>query len=253
MITDLLGVSGRRILAALAEGPRDPEKLAQLGDDRLKCGKEELADALRGDPQPIHLAVLRLFLKRLAVLDEQIDELDRLTAAELKKHEEAVVRLTRVPGFGVDSAQQIIAEVGESAEAFPTASRFCSWAGVCPGTEESAEQNHSSRSPKGNRFVRRILNQAAHAAVKTKGCSFQSTFRRLLPKLGYNGAIWAVAHRLGRLLWKILHDGVPYVERGCEPSPRNRKRRAQKLAQALRKLGYQVTLTPPPALADIPG
>jgi hypothetical protein len=130
------------------------------------------------------------------------------------------------------------------AATFPSARQFSSWVGCCPGSEESAEQNKSSRSPKGNRFVRRILTQAAQAAVKKKGCHFQVVFRRLLPRLGYKGAIWAIAHRLGRLVWKVLHDGVRYVEQGTETTPQAKKRRAQKLAQALRKLGYQVTLTP---------
>ena len=92
--------------------------------------------------------------------------------------------------------------------------------------------------------MRRILTQAAQAAVKKKDSHFQSVFRRLLPKLGYKGAIWAIAHRLGRLVWKILHDGIRYVEQGLETNPKAKKRRAQKLAQALRKLGYQVTLAP---------
>ena len=159
------------------------------------------------------------------------------------------------PGLGVDSAQQIIAEVEVDAETFPSASHLSSWVGTCPGTEESAEQNRSSRSPKGNRFVRRILTEAAQAAVKKKGCHFQSVFRRLLPRLGYKGAIWAIAHRLGRLLWKILHECVRYVEQGQETNPKARKRRAQKLVQALRKLGYAVslTLTQPEPVPDSQG
>lgn len=244
VISDLLGSSGRRILAALSEGEADPVKLAQLGDDRLKCSQAELADALRGAPTPVHLAVLKLFLTRLKLLDEQIQELDKMVAEELKKHEEAVLRVAEIPGFGVDSAQQIIAELGVDAETFPSAGELSSWVGVCPGSNISAEQNHSSRSPKGNRFVRKILTQAAHAAVRKNGCHFQSIFRRFLPKLGYTGAIWVVAHRLACLLWKILHAGVRYIEQGNETNPRAKKRRAQKLAQALRKLGYAVTLTP---------
>ena len=244
VISDLLGVSGRRILAALAKGTTDPAKLAELGDDRLKCSQQELIDALTGSPAPIHLEVLQLFLDRLELLDKQIQSLDTLLARELKRHEAAVIRVAQIPGFGVDSAQQIIAEVGVDAETFPTAAQFSSWAGTCPGSEESAEQNHSSRSPKGNRFVRRILTQAAQAAVKKKGCHFQTIFRRLSPKLGYKGAIWAIAHRLGRLLWKILHEQISYLEQGQETNPKAKKRRAQKLAQALRKLGYQVSLTP---------
>jgi hypothetical protein len=116
------------------------------------------------------------------------------------------------------------------------------WAGTCPGQEETAQENHSSRSPKGNKYLRRTLNQCAHAAVKTKGSHFQVVFRRLLPRLGYNGAIWAVAHRLCRLAWKILHDKVTYVERG-DSDPATKKRRAQALARKLRNLGYQVNIT----------
>jgi len=244
VISDLLGVSGRRILTALSDGESDPVKLAQLGDDRLKCTQTELADALRGVPGPVHLAVLKLFLKRLTLLDEQIQELDKLVAEELKKHEEAVIRVAEIPGFGVDSAQQIIAQVGVDAETFPSAGEFSSWVGVCPGSNISAEQNHSSRSPKGNRFARKILTQAAQAAVRKKGGHFQSVFRRFVPKLGYNGAIWVIAHRLACVLWKILHAGVRYIEQGNETNPRAKKRRAQKLAQALRRLGYAVTLAP---------
>jgi transposase len=244
VISDLLGVSGRRILQAMADGKTDPDGLAELGDDRLRCSKEELSDALNGSLEPVHRQVLKLYLKRLELLDEQIGQLDEMIASALNQHQDAVIRVAETPGFGVDSAQQLIAEMGVDAESFPAAGRFTSWAGVCPGTEESAEQNHSSRSAKGNRFVRRILTQAAQAAVKKKGSHFQSLFRRFLPSLGYKGAIWAIAHRLGRLVWKILHDGVRYIEQGQETNPKAKKRRAQKMVQALRKLGYAVALTP---------
>ena len=244
VISDLLGASGRRILAALAQGQTDPAKLAELGDDRLKCSQRELTDALTGSPEPLHLEVLKLYLERLQLLDQQIVILDAAMAKELSNHQDAVLRIAEMPGFGVDSAQQIIAEIGVDAAAFPTAAQFCSWAGTCPGRHESAEQNRSSRSPKGNRFLRRILTQAAQAAVKKKGSHFKSLFHRLLVKLGYRGAIWAIAHRLGRLLWKIVHDGVRYIEQGQETTTEAKKRRTQKLLRALRKLGYQITLTP---------
>ena len=244
VISDLLGASGRRILEALAGGESDPVKLAELGDDRLKCSREERVDALRGRPEPMHAQILKLDLERLKLLDRQIESLDQMVAQALNKHEEAVIRLAETPGLGVDSAQQIIAEVGAEAKAFPTAGQFASWVGTIPGSEESAETNHSSRSPKGNRFLRRILTQAAQAAIKKKGCHFQNVFRRLVPGLGYKGAIWAIAHRLCRLVWKILHDGVRYIEQGSETTPQAKQRRAQKLAKALRKLGYNVAITP---------
>lgn len=244
VISDLFGASGRRILKALAEGVTDAAQLAALGDVRLQCSREDLVDALRGSPTPTQLAVLRLGMARLEVCDQQIRELDKLVAQELQPHQDAVTRVAEIPGFGAASAQQIIAEVGVDAEAFPSASQFSSWVGVCPGSNVSAEQNQSSRSAKGNRFVRVILTQAAQSAVAKKGCHFQSVFHRLLPRLGYNGAIWAIAHRLARLVWKILHDGVRYIEQGTDPSPEAKERRARKLALALRKLGYAVTLTP---------
>jgi transposase len=119
----------------------------------------------------------------------------------IKRHQEAVMRLAEVPGLGVDSAHQIIAEVGVQASTFPSAAELTSWVGTCPGKDESAEENHSSRCAKGNKYLRRVLNQAAHAAVKKNGSHFQAVFRRLLPRLGYQSAIWAIAHRLCLAAW----------------------------------------------------
>jgi transposase len=243
VVSNLLGVSGLRILHALAEGETDAKKLAELGDERLQCTEEQLVDALTGRVQPMHRGMLAL-QQRLQLIDEQMAQLNRMIAQAMKSHQDAVIRLAEVPGLGVDSAQQIIAEVGAQASTFSSAAELTSWVGTCPGKEESAEQNHSSRSAKGNKYLRRVLNQAAHAAVAKKGSHFQVVFRRLLPRLGYKSAIWAVAHRLCRLVWKILHEGVRFIEQGCEPDPRAKKERARMLARALRKLGYEVAIKP---------
>ena len=244
VLTDLLGVSGQRILLALAEGETDPDRLAALADDRVRCTKEKLADALSGRIHPVHQRLLRLHLERLQLIDRQLEELNREIAHAMKAHEDAVVRLAKVTGFGPDSAQQLIAEVGPRATTFPSAGRFTSWAGTNPGQEESAEQNRSSRSAKGNIYVRRILTETAQAAVKTKGSHFQQVFRRLMPRLGYKQALWAVVNRLARVVWKILHDGVEFIEQSPERDGKAAKKRAEVLARALRKLGYQVQLSP---------
>ena len=244
VISDLLGASGYRILRALAQGETDPKKLAGLGSDLLRCSEQQLLDALTGTPQPVHRQLLALYLDRYDVLVQQIQQLDRLIAEALRQHQEAVVRLAAVPGFGADSAQQVIAEVGAEAKTFPSAGDLAGWVGTCPGGEISAEENHSSRSPKGNKYMRRILDQAAHAAVKKKGCFFQALFHRLLPRLGYQAAIWAVAHRLCRLVWIILHRRVSYIEHGSEPNPRAKRQRVRTLVRTLRKLGYTVDLKP---------
>ena len=247
VVSDLLGLSGRRILHALAEGESDPRQLASLGDPHLRCTQEQLIDALSGSPQPLHRQLLQLYLDRYQLIQQQIEQLKQMTASAMLAHAEAVKRLAEVPGLGVDSAQQVIAEVGVEASAFASPARLSSWVGTCPGKQESAEQNRSSRSAKGNRYLRRVLNQAAHAAVKKNGSHFQSVFRRLLPRLGYKSAIWAIAHRLCRLVWKILHEHVAFLEQGNEPSPRQKRQRAQRLLRSLRRLGYEVTLTPSPA------
>jgi len=244
VISDLLGVSGRRILKAMSEGQTDPHQLAELGDERLKCSRAELADALRGNPTPTHISMLKLYWEHVELLDRQIADLDRLVAQALKPYQEAVARLAEVNGFGADSAQQLIAEVGVLADAFPSAGEFSSWVGTCPGSKVSAEENHSSRSPKGNKFARRILNQAANAAIKKKGSHLQNVFRRFVTKLGYQGAIWVVAHRLTRLVWLILNKQIRFLEPGQETNPKAKLRRAQKLSLALRRLGYEVSLKP---------
>src|SRR3989442_13700487 len=183
--SQLLGASGIRMLRALAKGETDPKQLAQLGDERLQCTEEQPVDALTGRAQPLHREMLALQLERLQLIDTQIAKLNGMIAQAMKPHQEAVMRLAEVPGLGVDSAQQIIAEVGEQASTFPSAAELTSWVGTCPGKDESAEQNHSSRSAKGNKYLRRVLNQAAHAAVKRESKYRHVVVRGLPPRLGY--------------------------------------------------------------------
>src|ERR1700747_2398568 len=123
-----------------------------------------------------------------------MERLNSMIATALKPQQGAGMRLAEVPGLGVDSAQQIIAQVGAQAGTFASAAELTSWVGTCPGKQESAEQNHSRRSAKGNKYMRRVLNQAAHAAAAQNSSHFQIVFRRLLPRLGEQSAIGAVAH-----------------------------------------------------------
>jgi len=139
VVSNLLGASGMRILQALAKGETDPKQLAQLGDERLQCTEEQLVDALTGRAQPLHREMLALQLERLQLIDTQMAKLNGMIAQAMKPHQEAVMRLAEVPGLGVDSAQQIIAEVGQQASTFPSAAELTSWVGTCPGKDESAE------------------------------------------------------------------------------------------------------------------
>ena len=248
-VSDLLGVSSRSMLLALAKGETDAAALAALAEPELQATPQQLADALSAAAtlSPLHRQILQLFLDRLTLIEQQLATLHHSIAAALHTHQQAVLRLAQVPGYGVDSAQQVIAEVGPKAATFGTAGQLASWVGVCPGREESAEVSKNNRTPKGNRMMRRVLNQVANAAVKTKGSVFESLYRRLLPRLGHNKAIWAVAHRLCRLTWKILHEGVEYIEYGSPRDPKMLQKRAAKLMRELRSLGYQVIPPTPQA------
>jgi transposase len=245
-VSDLLGVSSRRILQGIAQGATDPAALAALADGNVQISPERLADGLSAVSSmgALHRQILQLFLDRLDLIEEQREALNRHIASALQPYQQAVTRLAQVPGFGVDSAQQVIAEVGPTAESFPSPAQLSSWVGVCPGRQESAEVSKSNRSPKGNRAMRRLLCLAANSAVKTKGSVFQTLYRRLVPRLGHPKTIWAMAHRLCRLTWIILHQGVDYIEHGAERNAAALKKRTSRQLRELRLLGYQIVSPP---------
>ena len=245
----LWGASGQRILRAIAEGENQPEKLAALADARLKVAPEKLHQALAGTPEPVHHFMLKNHLQRLDLLDYQIEKTNQQIAVQLAAHQQIIQRLAKVPGIRLDAAQQIIAEVGAEAAAFPSPGHLSSWAGACPGRQESAGVSRSDASPKGSPFLRRLLSQAAQAAVRTKGCHFQIIFRKLLPRLGYAKAIWAIAHKLCCLIWIVLHEKKEYVELGSLLSEQGKKRRLQRLAKELRRYGFSVTPAIPTPVA----
>src|SRR5580658_4907935 len=242
-VSDLLGVRSRRMWQALADGEADPARLAAMADPAWRATPEQLQDALRAAPTmgPLHRQILGLFLARLELVESHMQILEKSIGQGLQAHRDAVQRMAEAPGFGVDSATQAIAEAGPTAGSFSTAPELCSWVGVCAGREESAEVSKSNRSPKGNRMMRRVLTQVANAAVKSKGSVFDVTYRKLVVRLGHKKAIWAIAHRLCRLTWKILHQGVRYIEYGI--------RLNTKAVRDLRSLGYQVQITSSPSRA----
>jgi transposase len=241
-VSDLLGASARRMLKAVADGETDPAALAALAHEKLRATPEQLCDALGActDLKPVYRRLLKMALEQLQFLEQQIGQLDQELASLLRQHQDAVQRLAEVPGLGVDSAQQIIAEVGPTAASFPSAKQLSSWVGACPGDDESAGVNYSHRSPTGNRHMRRILNQAANAAAKAKGSIFDIVYRRSVPRLGHNQAIGALAHRQCQLVWLILHQGVRYQERGPAVTQQSKRKRTWRMIRQLRSLGYRI-------------
>ena len=245
-LSNLLGHSGRKMLRALADGETDPAAMAAMANGGIRASQQDLTDALAGAAtlEATRREMLKLVLERLDLLETQMDKLAKIAATALSEHRDAVKRLSNVPGLGADSAQQIIAEVGPKVATFQSPESLASWVGCSPGRQESAEVSKSDRSPKGNSTMRRLLSQSANAAVKSKGSVFQDTYRRLVARIGHGKAIWAVAHKLCRIIWKILHDGVEYEERGLQPDAKSVERRVNKLMRQLRTLGYQVQIQP---------
>ncbi len=245
VVSDLLGATGYRILKALARGESNPEKLVELAANNLKASPEQLSDALSGSMPARYRDILALQLEELELIDRHIAELSRQLGAALKSHQEAVLRLCEMPGIREDAAWQLIAEIGPQAATFDTPEQLASWIGVCPGREESAGESKSNRSPKGNRTVRRLLNQIAWGAVRTKDCFFKELYHRLIPRLGIHKAVWAVAHRMAKVIWKVLHEQVHYLERGpLALDPIALKRRVSRLSRQMRKLGYIIDVKP---------
>lgn len=251
VVSDILGLSGRRILHALVEGISDPEQLAALGDRRLHASKEELRDALWGCLTPSQRLVLKLYLEQIEQIEKDMTELEKSLATAQSAEQDHILRLCGHPGINALAAQQILAEVGPRAAAFPSAGDLASWTGACPGSNESAGVSTSDRSPKGNRMLRRVMSQVAWAAIAAKGSEAQRRYRKWLPTLGPQKAAWAVAHYILRVIWHILHDHVPYTPPDQATSDRKSiLRKAKRVIAQLKKLGYTVTVTSPNAQAE---
>ncbi len=208
----------------------------------MRAAPEQLCDALGActELNPVHRRLLKMALQELRLIGEQIGRLDQEMASLLSTHQGAVQRLAEIPGLGVNSAQQIIAEVRPAAATFPSEKCLSSWVGACPGDDETAGVNYGHRSPKGNRHTRRLLNQAANAAARTKGSIFEIVYRRSVPRLGHNQAIGAIAHRQCR--FNLVNPPPRSPLRGTRPAvtKRSKQLRTWRMIRQLRSLGYRI-------------
>jgi transposase len=245
VVSDALGVSGRRILKALIGGEQDPAVLSQLGHCTLRATREQLSDALCGRITLAQRLVLKLYLEQIEHIEQDIAVLEQELARQLSEHQAVVVRLCGMPGFSACAAQTVIAEIGPTAAAFASSGKLASWIGACPGQHESGGEPGSGRSAKGNRMLRRLFCQIAWAAAATKGSEAQRRYQRLVVRKGPQKAIWAVAHYMIRVTWRILHDKVDYIPPDTAfLNKRAIMQRTNRLAADLRRLGYTLTVSP---------
>lgn len=248
VLTDVLGVSGRDMLKAMIAGEDDPEKLAELARGKLRNKLPELRRALRGRLTKHHRFLLQQMLTQLEQLEAQVQAFTDQLAEVLRPFlsERTMTRLDALPGLSRVTIENVIAEIGLDMQKFPTSDHLTSWAGLCPGNEESAGKRKKSRTTRGNVWLRRALAQAAWAAIRKKDSYFGAQYRRLAGKRGAKRAIVAVARSLLVVIYHLLkypdqefHDlGADYFAK-LEPA-----RTQRNLVKRLEKLGYQVTLTP---------
>ncbi len=246
--TDVLGVSGRDRLEALIAGETDPTQRADLARKRLREKIPALRQALQGRVTDHHRFLLRTHLDHVTHLDELIGRLGARIAEVMVPFAQAVERLQTIPGVSQRVAETVVAEIGPNMEQFPSADHLASWAGMCSGNNESAGKRRSGRITKGNRWLKRILVQAAWAASHTKGTYLAAQYRRLAKRRGVKRALVAVGHTLLGIIYHVLKRGTTYAELGAdflerlEPTRLTRQR-----VKRLEARGHKVTLEPVPA------
>lgn len=243
VISEILGMSGRRILEAIIAGENDPEKLAALGSERLRCSHEQLCESLRGRVSAHHRFLLRQHLDTIDHLQRTVDQFDAQIAKLLEPFRAQHELLMTIPGVRETAAACILAEIGADMSRFPSAAHLVSWAGLCPRMDESAGKRRSTRLRKGAPWLKPVLVQCAWGAARTKRTYTQVQFLRLKARRGPMKAVVAVAATILTAAYYILRDGVSYRELGPDHFvARDRTRVAERLARRIRELGYEVTI-----------
>ena len=243
--TNVLGHSGRAMLAAIVDGVSDPRALAELAQGHLRKKRVALEDALDGLIHSHPRFVLRLQLRHIVELDELIEEISAEIEERLQPFQEALELLQTIPGVGKRTAETILSEVGTNITRFPTARHLASWSGLCPGLNESGGKNQSGRTPKGSLWLKAVLIQAAHAAARTRNTYLAGQYRRLARRIGAKRAAIAVAHSLLVITFRLLTDHTEYRDLNPDHfNNRNRDRSLRRLTYRLEQLGYKVTFEP---------
>jgi transposase len=256
VISDILGVSGRRMIEAMISGETDPMVLASLAHRGVKASPEELSAALKGRLTDHHRFLLKLYLGQrdsaetaIQELDREVDErITRMDAEEMAGQATfrgLVALLCTIPGVSVLAATTILAEIGTDMSRFPTAGHLVAWAGMCPGQNESAGKRRSSRLRKGAPWLKTMLIQCAWAAKRQKDSYYRAQFYRLQTRRGPQKAICAVAASILTAIFHILKDGTEHQDLGAQHfDRRSTQEKANRLVAQLAKLGFKANLQP---------
>jgi transposase len=246
-ITDIIGVSGRKMIEALIAGESDPAKLARLADHRVKASQETLRQALRGRVTRQHRFLLRLHLDQIDAIDAAIAKIDREVEAAIAPFRTAVEQVSSVPGVKNLAALQILSEIGTDMSRFASDGNLVSWACICPRSDESAGKRRSTRIRKGSPWLKTTLVQCAWAAVRKKDSYLHAQYHRIRARRGPKKAIVAVAASILTAIYHMLKHGTLYQDLGPNHfDPRAKERQKNRLVKRLADLGYAVELAPLP-------
>jgi transposase len=244
--SDTLGASGRAMLAALIEGSARPEALAELAKGRLRTKIPALREALNGRFNANHALIVGEILAKLDYLDEAVARLSDAIEEQCRPFEAEIDLLDTIPGVDRRCAEAMIAEFGVDMSRFGDAHRLASWAGVCPGSHESAGRNKTGKTRKGSKWLQTHLNEAAKSIVRSKGTYLAAQYARLKPRRGHAKATVAVEHSIVIAAFHILDRHEPYHELGADYFVRRHdpERHARRLARQIQALGFDVTIRP---------
>jgi transposase len=244
LITDIVGLSGRRMIEALIAGETDPEALAGLAPRRIHASKEELEAALRGRVTPHHRFMLQLHLDHLDAVNAAITRIDKEVDANVEPFRVACEMLTTIPGVSSLAAEVMVSEIGIDMSRFKTEGHLISWAGLCPKNDESAGKRRSNRMKKGAPWLKITLIQCAWAASRTKGSYLQAQYLRIRSRRGAKKAIGAVAASMLTAAYHMLKDGTLYQDLGASHfDNRDKGKQALRLVNRLQSLGFAVQIT----------
>jgi len=243
--TDVFGMSGRLMLRARIAGKATPQEMAELAKGLLRKKIPELQLALEGKLEEHHRFLLELQLQRLEAAEKDLAALEQRIQQRLEPYAAQLALLDEIPGVDWTLAAVIIAELGVDMSVFGSVSQLASWAGVCPGNNESAGKRKSSRIPSGNVYLKSGLVEAANAAARAKGTYLRDKFFRLKARRGYKRAVVAVAHKILVAIYHMLSQQVSYNDLGdLYLDKLNKNHLTRNLVHRLERLGYAVTLTP---------
>lgn len=243
--TDIMGVSGRAMIAAMSKGESDPARLAALAKGRLKAKYEDLNEALDGQLNENQRWMLKRLLEQVGTLEKEIEVYSERIGEQMLPYRRQLERLDTIGGIAQRSAENILAEIGPNMDQFPTDDDLVSWGALCPGKNESGGKQRSSRTPKGNKWLKRTLTEAAWAATLERDSYLAALYRRLAPRRGKKRAIIAVARTILQSAWHILKKDVDYKELGGDYFERlNEEKSTKYFVKRLEKFGYEVVLKP---------